>query len=216
MGFRAQWRISEAFLSHDRGMFLSCSVIRWLWISMCIDRIGESPAKPLATQRSSRSSSAIRASRLDSVGPSSCSTLRKSASATTTARPLPTAQRATKPPLSISHEPLSVPGETVRICRLASSRCFGPVSACAWRVRPQCFSSPVSAKDGGGRSLSPSGRLLGQSSHGSASRSNRPPSRTHRSRSTSASAGCARGCARSRNRPWFNDVESVVPIGTTR
>jgi hypothetical protein len=41
MGFRAQWRISAAFLPQFRGMFSRCSSHLNLWITLCRDRIGE-------------------------------------------------------------------------------------------------------------------------------------------------------------------------------
>ena len=59
---------------------------------------------------------------------------------------------------------------------------------------------------GGGRSGSPSGRLLGHSSIGSASSSRRPPRRTHRSSATRSSAGCASGCAISRSLPFASSA----------
>ncbi len=116
-------------------------------------------------------------------------------------------------PVRSSHGPLSAPERLSGPADLPAPVAAARIPIGASSVKPQWFSKPVSAKDGGGRSLSPSGRSLGQSSFGSASSSTRPPSRTQRSRSTSASAGCASGCAISSSRPCSSDAASVVPIG---
>ena len=47
--------ILRLFYLSFAGMFLGCSSFESLWISLCADRIGESIAKSLATQRSKRS-----------------------------------------------------------------------------------------------------------------------------------------------------------------
>ena len=216
MGFHAQWRISAAFLPQFRGMFLSCSSILNLWITLCADRIGKSTAKSLATQRSSVSSSARSPSRLPSSAPSSRSTLRKSASATTVALPLPIGNARRIPPADLAGA-----GERAgrdRKDRAARRARAGRVrSRRALERNPQCASNPVSAKEGGGRSLSPSGRLLGHSSLGSASSSTLPAAPHPAIEIDQRLGGCASGCASSSIRPCRATRHPCVPIiGTTR
>ena len=129
-------------------------------------------AKSLATQRSScgEFGEARRRDCARSVR-RAASTLRKSASAMTVALPLPDrAARDEAARRRSSHRPRATRA-TQSGSTPPADLAWDPVSSGASSVSPQCASKPVSAKDGGGRSLSPSGRLLGHSSRGSASRS---------------------------------------------
>ena len=76
---------------------------------------------------------------------------------------------------SIRQRPDSRPGETRDTLKPPSLPLPGPRSSGASSRRPQWARRPVSANIGGGRNGSPSGRSLGHSSIGSASRSTRPP-----------------------------------------
>ena len=76
----------------------------------------------------------------------------------------------------IAHLPDSEPGDTVRIVSASQLSTLRPALGRERRGEgPNARASPVSMNIGGGRSGSPSGRLLGHSSIGSASSRTRPP-----------------------------------------
>ena len=222
MGFDAiSWEFmansgnTAAFWSQVLGMFLTCSCPSPLWISLCA---AIRPATRMSRgEFSARARPAPPAAHrgCSPVGPSRSSTLRKSASATIVAWPLPMRQRATRRSLLIAQvaDQRSGRGGEDRRGRRAS-RCLGPRSSGASSRSPQCLSSPVSAKAGGGRSGSPSGRSLVPFEHAGrrAAAAARRPAPSGRDRPAPRPAGPA-GAPSAASRLWPSVGASAIPIG---